>query len=246
MPLATSKKQTAPDQAAAPAAFPGFPPATFEFLTGIAANNDKLWFDAHRDLYEAGYVEPAKAFVAAIGPRLREISPQLMFEPKVNGSLSRVNRDIRFSKDKRPYKTNLNMWFWHGDRKGWVTPGFYISLTPEKIFLGSGMHGMAGEALETFRQSVIHPRSAKALLAAVEMVKAAGPYEIGETTRKKLPRGYEAEGPAAQFLLNESLHAGIEMPGEAARSPDFLELCVKHFRATWPISKWLLDEVTGH
>src|SRR5664279_4905169 len=84
--------------------FAGFPAATFEFLNGIAANNEKTWFDAHRGLYDAGYVEPAKAFVTAIGPKLREISPNVQFEPKVNGSLGRVNRDIRFSKDKRPYK----------------------------------------------------------------------------------------------------------------------------------------------
>ena len=226
--------------------FGGFPAATFEFLNGIAAHNEKVWFDAHRPLYEAGYVEPAKAFVTAIGPKLREISPKVQFEPKVNGSLSRVNRDIRFSKDKRPYKSHLNMWFWHGDRKGWDTPGFYISLSPERIYLGTGMHGLEKDVLESFRQSVIHPRSAKALLAAVEAVKAAGPYDIGEKNRKLMPRGYPADGPAAEYLLHESLHAGIELPGAAARSPDFLDICVKHFRATWPISKWLLDEVSGH
>lgn len=230
----------------AEAGFSGFPAATFEFLNGIAAHNEKAWFDAHRSLYEAGYVEPAKAFVAAIGPRLREISPDVQFDAKVNGSLGRVNRDIRFSKDKRPYKTHLSLWFWHGDRKGWDTPGFYISVNPEKVYLGTGMHGLEKEALESFRQSVIHPRSAKSLLAAVEAVKAAGPYSIGEKTRKVMPRGYAADGPAAEYLLYEGLHAGTEMPAEAARSPDFLETCVKHFRATWPISKWLIDEVSGH
>lgn len=226
-------------------AFNGFPAATFEFLNGIAAHNEKVWFDAHRPLYEAGYVEPGKAFVAAIGPSLRDISPDVQFDPRVNGSIGRVNRDIRFSKDKRPYKSHLNMWFWHGDRKGWDTPGFYLSLTPERIYLGTGMHGLQGEALESFRQSVIHPRSAKALLKAVESVRAAGPYDISET-RKLMPRGYAADGPAAEYLLYESLHAGIEMPGEAALSPGFLDTCLKHFRATWPISKWLLDEVSGH
>ena len=226
--------------------FAGFPAATFEFLNGIAAHNDKAWFDANRPLYEAGYVEPARAFVSAIGPLLREISPKLQFEPKVNKSIGRVNRDIRFSKDKRPYKTNLTLWFWRDDAKGWDTPGFYFSLSPERIFLGTGMHGMQGELLDSFRQSVIHPRSAKALLAAVDAVKAAGPYNIGEKTRKIVPRGYDATGPAAEYLLYESLHGDIELPGEAARSPDFLETCVTHFRATWPISKWLLDEVSGH
>jgi hypothetical protein len=108
------------------------------------------------------------------------------------------------------------------------------------------MHGLEKEVLESFRQSVIHPRSAKALLAAVAAVKAAGPYDIGVKTRKLMPRGYPSDGPAAEYLLYGSLHAGIELPAEAARSPQFLDTCVKHFQATWPISKWLLDEVSGH
>jgi uncharacterized protein (TIGR02453 family) len=226
--------------------FARFPAATFEFLAGIAAHNDKGWFEANRPLYEAGYVAPAKAFVAAIGPRLREISPGVQFEAKANGSIGRINRDIRFSKDKRPYKSNLMLWFWHGDRKGWGTPGFYFSLTAEKLFLGTGMHGLEKEVLDTFRQSIIHPRSAKALLAAVAEVKGAGPYTIGEKNRKLMPKGYDATGPAAEYLLYEHLHADIALPAEAARSADFLETCVQHFRACWPISKWLLDEVSGH
>ena len=226
--------------------FPGFPTATFEFLTGIAAHNDKAWFEAHRALYEAGYVEPAKAFVAAVGPRLREISPDVQFDPKVNGSLSRINRDIRFSKNKAPYKTHLDLWFWHGDRKAWDTPGFWFRLTPEKIMLGTGMYGLEKEPLETFRQSVIHPRSAKSLLAAVAVTKAAGPYEVGGKSRKQLPRGYPADGVAGEFLLYEGLYASVDLPAGAARQSDFADVCVKHYKATWPLSKWLLDEVTGH
>src|SRR3954447_12759897 len=87
--------------------FNGFPKETFAFLEGIAAHNEKAWFEDHRDLYEAGYVAPARAFVETLGPKLKKVSPTVQFEPKVNGSLSRINRDIRFSKDKRPYKDHL-------------------------------------------------------------------------------------------------------------------------------------------
>jgi uncharacterized protein (TIGR02453 family) len=227
------------------AGFAGFPAATFEFLSGIAAHNEKAWFDANRALYEAGYVEPAKAFVAELGPLLRDISPAVQFDPRVNGSIARVNRDIRFSKDKRPYKTHLDLLFWHGDRKGWDRPGFWFRLTTDEIWLGCGMHGMAGEVLESFRQSVIHPRSARSLLAAAAAVEAAGPYEIGEKTRKLMPKGYAADGPAAGYLLNESLHALVRLRPEAGRAPGFLDDCLRHYRAMWPIGKWLLDEVSG-
>ena len=117
-----------------------FPDETRAFLAGIAANNEKTWFDANRPLYDAGYVVAGRAFVSAIGPRLTEISPEVKFEPKINGSLSRINRDIRFSKDKRPYKTHLDAWFWHGEKRSWALPGFWFRLTATELMLGSGLY----------------------------------------------------------------------------------------------------------
>lgn len=81
-------------------AFAGFPEETFRFLRDITKNNDRTWLEAHRAEYDAGHVEPAKAFVSALGPRLRKLAPTVHFEARVNGSLFRINRDIRLSKDK--------------------------------------------------------------------------------------------------------------------------------------------------
>ena len=225
--------------------FTGFPKQTFAFLEGIAAHNEKAWFDANRELYDTGYVAPARALVEALGPKLREISPTVQFEPKVNGSLGRINRDIRFTKDKRPYKEHLGLWFWHGDRKSWDAPGFWFELTARHVQLGSGMYGFQKEQLDTFRQSVIHPRSGKALLAAVADVEARGAYEIGGKTRKLMPRGFTADADRAEYLLHEGLYATIELPAKAATKSDFAEVCLTHFANTWPIGKWLLEEVTG-
>ena len=223
----------------------GFPKETFAFLDGVSAHNEKTWIEANRPLYEAGYVEPARAFVAALGPRLKELAPGVQFEPKINGSISRINRDIRFSKDKRPYKDHLDLWFWLGEKKGWDMPGFWFRLTPQAVYLGSGMHGFDKQMLEGFRNSVIHPRSGKALLKAVETIRAKGDYAFGEKTRKQPPRGFEADADRAEYLLFEGLHAGTEMPASEARKPGFAVLCAKHFANTWPVSQWLLDEVVG-
>lgn len=220
-----------------------FPKETFTFLKGIAANNEKAWFESHRDLYEAGYVAPAKAFVEAIGPKLRKLSPEVKFEPKINGSLSRINRDIRFSKDKRPYKDHLDLYFWHGDRKRWDSPGFWFRLTAKTAYVGAGMFGFMPDQLESFRQSVIHPRSGKALLAAVAAVRKKGDYEIGGKSRKLMPRGYDADPDRRDYLLHEGLYAGTEFDASAALEPGFMDLCLKHFANTWPIGKWLLEEV---
>jgi len=222
-----------------------FPAETFAFLDGIAAHNEKVWFDANRALYDKGYVEPGKAFVAEMGPRLRAISPDVQFDPKVNGSIGRVNRDIRFSKDKRPYKTHLGLWFWHGDKKGWEKPGFWFSLEGQSVHLGAGQYGFGKDVLDDFRQSIVHPRSGKALLAAVEAVKSKGPYEIGGKTRKLLPKGFTTDPDRLDYLLYEGLYTSLELPIAEATKPGFTNLCLTHYANTWPIAKWLIDEGIG-
>lgn len=91
-----------------------FSAETVEFLTDLRAHNDKAWFDANRARYEFGYVEPAKDFVEVMGPGLEKLVPGIHAEPSVRGSIFRINRDIRFSSDKRPYKDHLDFWFWEG------------------------------------------------------------------------------------------------------------------------------------
>lgn len=79
---------------------------------------------------------PAKAFVEAIGPKLKAISKTLNAEPHVNGSIFRLNRDVRFSKDKSPYKTTLDLWFWEGSERSWETPGYFLRLMPKTFIAG--------------------------------------------------------------------------------------------------------------
>jgi uncharacterized protein (TIGR02453 family) len=223
--------------------FSAFPAETLQFLDGIARNNSKEWFEANRSLYEAGYVAPGRAFVESLGPRLKKISPAVRYEPKVNGSIARINREVRFSKDKRPYKDHLDLWFWHGEKRGWDRPGFFLRITPERLFLGSGMHQFEGKMLDDFRAAVLADKSGKALTKAIAGVKSSGPYEIGGATRKTTPRGFDASHERAGFLLHEGLYADIVLAPAAAASPGFADAAFSHFAAMWPMSRWLLEEV---
>lgn len=225
--------------------FTQFPPESRAFLAGIAEHNDKTWFDANRPLYEAGFVAAGKAMVEALGPQLAALAPGISYAPRVNGSIMRINRDVRFSKDKRPYKSHLDLWFWHGEARNMSAPGFWFRLTKDEVMLGCGVFMFDKEELDGFRQAVIHPRSGRALLAAVAEVSAAGPYVFGEKTRKLPPRGMSTDPDRAEYLLYEGLNAGITLPVDTAYSPGFPELCLAHYRATWPIGRWLVAEVFG-
>jgi uncharacterized protein (TIGR02453 family) len=224
-------------------AFGGFPPETRAFLEGIAAHNDKEWFTANRKLYDIGYVDAGRSFVEALGPELRQISPSVRFEPKIGASIMRVNRDTRFSRDKRPYKDHLDLWFGHGERKGWTHPGFFMRLTAESVWLGAGMHHFEGALMTRYRDAVVDDRAGPALESAIAEVGAAGDYAIGGMPRKQVPRGYDKASPRARFLLWESLPAMAQMQIEEALTPDFSAKALAHFRATWPIARWLLEEV---
>jgi uncharacterized protein (TIGR02453 family) len=223
--------------------FQGFPDGTLRFLRGLAKNNSKAWFEQHRTDYDAFYVDVAKSFVESIGPRLQKISKTARYEARVNGSLFRINRDVRFSKDKSPYKAHLDLWFWQSDRRGWESPGFFFRLAPTRLILGAGMHQFSKDQLGVYRDAVIHDRSGKALTKVVEQVRRAR-YEVGGATRKTVPRGFDASHPRASLLLYEGLHATWE--SEVPRSittPKFVDECLTHFRAAAPVSTWLAQYV---
>ena len=101
-------------------AFTGFSKDTIAFLRELEKNNTKVFFDANKARFEKVWVEPAMALVMAVGPALQKRTPAISFEPRIGGSLMRMNRDVRFSKDKSPYKTHLDLFFWEGEDKGWA------------------------------------------------------------------------------------------------------------------------------
>jgi uncharacterized protein (TIGR02453 family) len=117
-----------------------FDPELFQFLADLQEHNDRDWFAANKERYEAHVLEPALAFIEDFGYRLQEISPHFRADPRrAGGSLFRIYRDTRFSKDKTPYKTNTGMHFRHARAKDVHAPGFYLHLAPGEVFAGGGI-----------------------------------------------------------------------------------------------------------
>ncbi len=224
--------------------FAGFPPQTLEFLRGLGENNDKAWFTAHRADYETHYLEPAKAFVAALGDRLAGIAPEIQALPKINGSIFRINRDVRFSKDKRPYKDHIDLWFWEGEDRKQGSSGFFFRLRHDRVLLGAGMHGFPKEHLVRFRDAVDDDTSGAAL-ATVGKTLARADIALEGQSYKRVPRGYDADHVRADLLRHGALHAGVTLEPLPTQlhGAAFVGLCMRHFKKLLPLHRWLVDHV---
>lgn len=218
--------------------FAGFPEETVTFLANLAKNNKKAWFDAHRNDYERYLLWPARIFTEALGERLTQIVPGIIAEPRVNGSIFRIYRDARFSRDKTPYKTHLGIFCWEGEGPKMECPGFYFHLQPPNLLLGGGIHLFSRPLLEEFRHSVVHPKHGMKLAGAVSKVSKS--LEIGGRHYKRVPPGYDRDHPFAQFLLFNGLTAWTETPiPEALYAGEIVDHCFDVFRKMVPLHQWL-------
>jgi uncharacterized protein (TIGR02453 family) len=222
--------------------FAGFPKETVTFLPDLAKNNRKTWFNAHRDEYERFIADPAKTFTEAMGERLTAFAPGIIAEPRVNGSIFRIYRDTRFSKDKTPYKTHLGVFMWEGEGPKMECPGFYFHLEPPSLLLGGGVHIFSKHLLDEYRRSVIHPEHGPDLAEAVQSVSKH--LDIGGRHYKRTPRGYDPEHPLTEFLLHNGLTAWTEgqIP-EELYSDALLDHCFGVFEQMVPLHNWLLKMV---
>jgi uncharacterized protein (TIGR02453 family) len=220
------------------AVFRGFPKQTVKFFRDLAKHNDKAWFAAHRAEYDAYVLAPAQAFVMAMGEKLREISPGIHADPRIDRSIFRLYRDTRFTNDKSPFKTHLGIYFWEGDRPKMECSGFYFHVEPPNLLLGAGLYLFPPALLEEYRRSVVHPVHGEALADAIKLVTKRG-YFVGEPHYKRTPRGYDPAHPRAPYLLYNGLWAGMEerLP-DLLYSADLIAYCIKHYRALAPLHQW--------
>jgi uncharacterized protein (TIGR02453 family) len=225
----------------AKAVFNGFSDGTFAFLKDLKAHNDKAWFDANRDRYEAIWKGEAQDLIAALSGPMSELDPPLQAVPRLNGSLRRINRDVRFSKDKSPYSARLHLIFWTGEHPN-RSPGMHLVLHPDGIGYGAGAWGYDPAALKRLRKRILDPKDRAALMAAIEQARAAG-SEMGEPDLVNLPKGYEeAKGDWTHLLRRKAFVMRtlerVERP-DWISSPDATARIMDLTRAHLPFIRWL-------
>jgi uncharacterized protein (TIGR02453 family) len=221
-----------------------FRPEALDFLRGLEAWNEREWFHAHRDEYDALLLEPARDFVEAFGALSERLGEGVDADPRVGRSIMRINRDTRFARDKRPYKTHLDLWFPQGPGRSRERPGFWFRLTPERLILGAGMHHFERPLLERFREAVADPERGAELVGAVDDVRAAG-GEVGGQTYKRVPAGYDVDERRGELLRHSGLFAWVEHapPPPETHTENFPAFCVERYATLVPVQRWLLDLV---
>ena len=222
-------------------AFAGFPREGLEFLEGLAADNSREYFDIHRDTYESALLQPAKGFVVALGDELRaRVSPAIRAEPRINGSILRINRDTRFSADKRPYKEHLDFWFWEGEAPSRERPGLFVRLRPATVTLGAGMHRFEPEALAAYRAAVADEASGRGLEQAIVDAMGVRGATVGGLQYKRVPRGFDADHPRAELLRHSALYvSGDWKLPRSVSSPAFVGWTAEKLERIAPVERWL-------
>ncbi|MEE8584041.1 MAG: DUF2461 domain-containing protein [Acidobacteriota bacterium] len=224
--------------------FKGFPPQALDFYAQLRQNNRKEWFDQRRSDFEEYSLEPARAFVEAMGQRLSLLVPHIHADPRVNRSLFRIYRDTRFSKDKTPFKTHLAIWLWEGRRKRMECSGFYFHLEPDRVMAGTGIYAFPNPHLKVYRQAVGRDDAGEELSGIARQLRDQGYSLAGKKMYKRLPQGFSADHPRADLLLYGGLYSYTESkPFKALHSDKLLDWCFEHYHAMLLLHRWLHSQV---
>jgi len=217
---------------------PRFTAALFDFLRELRANNDREWFQRNKARYERDVRTPALLFIEAVGPALHRVSRHVVADPRpVGGSMFRINRDIRFSADKSPYKTALGISFGHERGRAGPAPGFYLHVEPGESFAGGGVHMPDTATLNRIRDAIV--ADTRGWKRAVESPAVAPLFTYYGELLKRAPQGYPADHPYAEHLRRKSFTWHTRFSESDVCAADFMDRYVDACRTANPLMRFL-------
>ena len=212
-------------------------PELFRFLRELERNNDRVWFAANKQRYLEQVRDPLLRFVADLAPRLAAISKHVVVDPSpVGGSLFRIYRDPRFSKDKRPYKTHAAMAF-RGGGGMHPAPAFYLHLGPGDVFAGAGIWRPEPETLKQIRDAIA--------AGPARWRRVTGRCALDDDDQKlsRPPRGYDPDHPLIEDLKRKTYTTGRQLGERDACAPGFADVFAKVCKEASPLMAFLSDAV---
>jgi uncharacterized protein (TIGR02453 family) len=222
--------------------FEGFPRSGIAFFKKLKRNNNRLWFEKHKNEYEMHVKLPMQSLVAALQPHFARFAEEFDVNPKK--AIFRIYRDIRFSKDKTPYKTHTAAHFvLKGKPKGFLGSGYYMHIAPGEVFAGAGIYMPDSDQLKKIRKAIAHrPEDFLSILQNKKFRKLFGSLE-GEKL-KRVPRGYEDNHPMAEWLKFKQFFVGVSWPENKCYKPEFVEDLRDVFEASTPLVRFLNDALS--
>ena len=227
-------------------AFSRFTPEAFTFLRGLKRNNARPWFEAHRPVYERTVLGPLRLLAEELDVRFARLAPEFVAPPK--RALFRIHRDVRFSKDKSPYKTHAALWAFHRDagrgvgRDAHGGAGFYFHLEPGACLVAGGFWMPPRPLLSQLRERIVEEqRTFERMLKAPAFVKRFGGLTDDEpgTVLTRVPRGYDPEHPAGRWLRFNSFTASCELSDRDALSTKLVDRVMEDYKTLLPLVRWL-------
>ncbi len=219
--------------------FRGFPADFFAFFGELKERNERPWFEANKERFKDSVQAPMSEFIAAMAPHLSRVSKEFIADPRPNGgSMFRIYRDVRFSRDKRPYKEHGACQFRHRLKRDVHAPGFYVHLAPGEVFFGGGLWMPEADAL--FRVRSVIASKTPAWRRATSGKDFTGRFKgVDGEGLTRPPKGFNPAHPAVEDLKRKSFYVMQESGEKAARSRSFVEEVAGAFASASPFMRFL-------
>jgi uncharacterized protein (TIGR02453 family) len=219
-----------------------FTPELFTFLRQLKRNNNREWFTKNKERYVEDVQQPVLDFVESVGPGLNKISKNFIADPRPSGgSMFRIYRDVRFSKDKSPYKTAVGVSFGHRGARDVHYPGFYLHLEPGEVFVGAGLWQPDTKTATMIRESIVErPAAWKKAAHTAPFSKS---YTLMEESLVRAPRGFDPEHPLVEDLKRKNFIGIRPLDEKTATSERFLDTFLSACRDAGPFVRFLCEAV---
>ena len=221
--------------------FKGFTPQTINFLRALTEQNTKEFFEKNRRTYEVDFLAPAQEFVCAMAQALADIDPNLQAIPKINKSIKRLHRDMRFSADKTPFNPRLHLLFWHGERPKF-SPAFHMVMTKDHLGIGTGLWAFNTHQLTRYRAALEHKTAVKHLDNALQVLESRN---AGARSQPELKRAYGTGEDCTELHRRyKSLVVKKRYPLDKALFSDrAIEFVLACFIAQKPVYDWIIEYI---
>jgi uncharacterized protein (TIGR02453 family) len=205
-----------------------FDDGTFAFLRELRRHNEREWFNENKERYERSVKEPLLQFIADVGPELKKISPSLVADPRpVGGSMFRIHRDVRFSKDKSPYKTHAGAHF----QSTGSGPGYYLHVSPGESFMAGGIWMPEPAVLQRIRERISQ--------RPADWKKARDTLDDTEDALKRPPRGFDADDPMIEDIKRKSFTGSVPLSEPQMKRADLVKTFIRGCKEIAPLMRFL-------